>query len=279
MSATTAPHAATPHLTLPGLWRSEWIKFWTLRSTYWTLAATAVVFLGVIALVSLAIRSLNPADAGNLDTSLVPFSAAVQIATIPLLVLGALIITGEYSTGQIRSTFTAVPTRLRVLWTKGALLAVVTAVVSAVLVAVGAGISLAVTTGSKVHLDLHSHETLRILGGSVLYLVTITLFAFALGGLLRHPAVALATVLGLLLLVENIVAGVGLVWHPLQRISPFLPGSAGSRITASQGQIDMLNQQNVYGIHLTAWEGYGLLVAWVVVILAFAAVRLRSTDA
>ena len=275
MSATVAD----PHVTLPRLWRSEWIKFWTLRSTYWTLAATAVVFLGVIALVSLAVRSLSPDDAGGVDTALVPFTAAVQIATIPLLVLGALIITGEYSTGQIRSTLTAVPTRLPVLWTKAALLAAVTLVVSAVLVAVGAAISLAVTTGSKVHLDLGSHETLRILAGSVLYLVTITLFAYALGALLRHPAVALATVLGLLLLVENIVAGVSFVWHPLQRISPFLPGSAGSRITSSQAQIDALNQQNVYGIHLTAWEGYGLLVAWVVVILAFAAIRLRSTDA
>lgn len=279
MSAATAPHVTTPHLTLPHLWRSEWIKFWTLRSTYWTLAATAVVFLGVIALVSLAIRSLNPEDAGGIDTALVPFAAAVQIATIPLLVLGALIITGEYSTGQIRSTLTAVPSRLPVLWVKGALLAAVTAVVSAVLVAAGAGISLAVTTGSTVHLDLGSAETLRILGGSVLYLVTIALFAFALGGLLRSPAVTLATVLGLLLLVENIVSGVSLAWHPLQRISPFLPGSAGSRITASQSQIDMLNQQNVYGIHLTAWEGYGVLVAWVAVVLAFAAVRLRSTDA
>ena len=165
------------------------------------------------------------------------------------------------------------------LWIKGALLAVVTLVVSAVLTAVGAGVSLAVTAGSDVHLELGNHETQRILVGSVLYLVTITLFAFALGGLLRNPAVALATVLGLLLLVENIVSGVSIVWHPLQRIAPFLPGQAGSRITASQTQIDMLNQQNVYGIHLTAWEGYGILVAWVVVILVFAAVRLRSTDA
>jgi ABC-2 type transport system permease protein len=271
--------SAEQHVTVPRLWRSEWIKFWTLRSTYWTLAATALVFLGVIALVSLPIRSLDPADAGGLDTALLPFTVAVQIATIPLLVLGALIITGEYSTGQIRSTLTAVPTRLPVLWIKGALLAAVTFVVSAVPVAVGAGVTLAITAGSRAHLDLGSHETQRILLGSVLYLVTITLFSFALGGLLRHPAVALATVLGLLLLVENIVSGVSTVWHPLQRIAPFLPGQAGSRITASQTQIDLINQQNVYGIHLSAWEGYGILVAWVVVILAFAAVRLRSTDA
>ncbi len=271
--------SADQHVTLPRVWRSEWIKFWTLRSTYWTLSATAVVFLGVIALVSLATRSLKAADTGGIDVSLIPFSAAVQIATIPLLVLGALIVTGEYSTGQIRSTLTAVPSRLPVLWIKGALLAAVTFVVSAVLVAVGAGVALAVTAGSAVHLDLGNHETLRILIGSVLFLVTITLFAFALGALLRHPAVALATVLGLLLLVENIVSGVSIVWHPLQRIAPFFPGSAGSRITSSQAQIDRLNQQNVYGIHLTAWEGYGILVAWVVVILVFAAVRLRSTDA
>ena len=117
-AAVTDTHAADrpagPHLTLPHLWRSEWVKFWSLRSTYWTLAATSVVFLGVIALVSLAQRSQHMENAAGLDATLIPFVAAVQIATIPLLVLGALIVTGEYSTGQIRSTFTAVPAYLQV---------------------------------------------------------------------------------------------------------------------------------------------------------------------
>ena len=271
--------AANSNVTLPRLWRSEWIKFWTLRSTYWTLASTAVVFLGVIALVSLALRNLAGPESQAVDVALLPFSVAVQIATIPLLVLGALTIAGEYSTGQIRSTLTAAPTRLPVLWTKGGLLAVVTLVLGAVLVAAGTGITRLVTSGSTIRLDLGSSETVRILIGSVLYLATITLFAYALGALLRNPAVALATVLGLLLLVENIVSGVSLVWHPLQRIAPFLPGSAGSRITTASTQLDTINQANVYGIHLSAWEGYGILVAWVLLILAFAAVRLRTTDA
>ena len=282
-AAVTDTHAADrpagPHLTLPHLWRSEWVKFWSLRSTYWTLAATSVVFLGVIALVSLAQRSQHMENAAGLDATLIPFVAAVQIATIPLLVLGALIVTGEYSTGQIRSTFTAVPGRLSVLWTKGALLTVVTLVVGAVLVVAGTGVALAVTSGSQVHLDLGDHETLRVLGGSVLYLAAITLFAFALGALLRNSAVALATVLGFLLLIENIVSGVSLVWHPLQRIAPFLPGGAGQRITETNAQIATVDQANVYGIHLTAWEGYGVLVAWVAVILVAAAIRMRSTDA
>ena len=90
---------------------------------------------------------------------------------------------------------------------------------------------------------------------------------------------ALATVLGFLLLVETIISGVGQVWHPLQRIAPFLPGSAGGRIIDTDAEIAITNQANVYGIHLSAWQGYGVLVAWVVVILAFAAIRLRTQDA
>ena len=43
--------------------------------------------------------------------------------------LGVLFVTGEYSTGMIRSTFAAVPKRLPVLWAKLVVFVAVTAVV------------------------------------------------------------------------------------------------------------------------------------------------------
>ena len=54
------------------------------------------------------------ADRHPLDIAL----AGVNVAQLAIAVLGVLLISGEYSTGSIRSTFTAVPKRLPVLWAK-----------------------------------------------------------------------------------------------------------------------------------------------------------------
>ena len=63
--------------------------------------------------------------------------AGVNVAQLAIAVLGVLVITGEYSTGMIRSTLIAVPKRLPVLWAKTVVFAVVTFVlmVPAVLIA------------------------------------------------------------------------------------------------------------------------------------------------
>lgn len=281
MTTTTAPTTVTPTARVTGihLLRSEWIKLWSLRSTYWTLPITAVVFLGVVTLLSFALRGQDAADAAQFGIGYVPFQAAVQTAMTPLLVLGALNVAGEYSTGQIRSSILAAPRRLSVLWSKGAVLIGVTLVVTAVLVGAAVAINAAVTNGTQIALDFGEAEAQRIVVGNVLYLTTITAFAFALGGLLRHPAAAMATVLGLLLVVENIVSGVSMVWRPMQAIAPFLPGQAGSRVIQPDSQIASLNEANTYGIHLGPWEGYAVLVGWVILALTFAALRLRTRDA
>lgn len=54
--------------------------------------------------------------------------------------LGVLVLTGEYTTGMIRSTLAAVPRRLPVLWAKGVVLAVSIFVVSSVAVALSLGV-------------------------------------------------------------------------------------------------------------------------------------------
>ena len=44
-------------------------------------------------------------------------------------------------------------------------------------------------------------------------------------------------------------------------------------------QIAQMQTGQTIGAQLTAWEGYGVLVAWVVVVLAVAAVLLKKRDA
>jgi ABC-2 type transport system permease protein len=119
--STAVRRSATHRVTFAHVLQSEWIKFWSLRSTLWTLASTVVVMAAVsyLAVFFTAREAFDPAgrpeDSALLvallhDPSVVLTGA--DLAKLVVAVLGVLIVTGEYSTGVIRSTLTAVPKRL-----------------------------------------------------------------------------------------------------------------------------------------------------------------------
>jgi ABC-2 type transport system permease protein len=166
------------------------------------------------------------------------------------------------------------------LWAKGVVLAASIFVVSSVAVAVSLGIMQLILGAKGQAPDLGDADTVRVLVGVPLYLTAIALFAFSIGAVLRHSAGALATVIGLLLVIENLFL---FPWKPFQLISPFLPGTAGSRIMTPQAQIDLMSQaaraQGSASAVLTPWQGYGVLLAWVAILLTVAAVLLRRRNA
>lgn len=214
--------AGTVRLTFPRIVRSEWIKFRTLRSTMWMLASAVVVIVGIVVLFSLMITSNSGGgrDHGTVgpETSIVAFSIAAGIAQLAVAVLGVLVITGEYTTGMIRSTLAAVPRRLPALWAKGVVLAASIFVVTAIAVVASLGVMQLFLGSRGLAPDLGKSETIRILIGTVLYLTAIALLAFAIGALLRHSAGALATVMGLLLVLPTLTS---IPCKPLQLIAPF----------------------------------------------------------
>ena len=276
----SGPAAAVPAvrrpprgLTFPGILRSEWIKTWSLRSTVWSLAIAIVLMTGTTALVAWG-ASTDPV-AGELSAAELVGPGA-YFAQLVLAVLGVLTITGEYSTGQIRSTIASVPRRTPALVAKAIVLAVVAALTTLVGVVTGtlAGMPFHDTLG--VTLDLSDGETLRMLGGLPLYLAGIALLGFAIGALVRSSPGALGIVLGLLLVVEQVVAAIPLAFF--DRLEPFLPSNAGSRLITSQESLDALNAASI-GADLGAWQGYGVLLAWVAVLTVLAAVLLRRRDA
>ncbi len=265
-------------VTFAGTTASEWIKFRTLRSTIWTLIVTMVLLVGVSVLA--AWGSANElVDAGNaqggMDTAQL-LSAGYQLAQLGLAVLGVLIITGEYSTGMVRSTFAAVPRRVPVLWAKALVLTVVVLVVTVVSMALSymATIPFHDTLGAT--LDLSDAETLRMTAGLPLYLAAIGLLAFTVGALVRHSAGALAGVIALLLVIENVLMLIP--FRVIELISPFLPTTAGRRVLFDSEMITTVNAATD-GAHLTPWQGYAVLVAWVLGLLALATVLLRRRDA
>jgi ABC-2 type transport system permease protein len=211
-AGTASVRRSTTHgITFARVLHAEWIKFWSLRSTLWTLASTVVVMAAVryIAVFFTAKDAFDPTtkpqDAAVLvamlrDPSIVLTGA--DLAKLALAVLGVLIITGEYTTGMIRSTLTAVPTGTPALWAKALVLAAVTALTSAFAALISWLVALPTLHAHHAALDFGDPQTRRILLGGVLYLVAIALLAFAIGAIVRVSAGALATVLGLLLVVE-----------------------------------------------------------------------------
>ena len=113
MSAVTldAP-VARGHVTQGRVVRSEWTKLWSLRSTRWSLLATVVCMAGFGLLVAAVQMSrwsmLDARDIARFDSIDIAVSGR-NLAQLAVGVLGVLVITGEYSTGMIRASLTAVP--------------------------------------------------------------------------------------------------------------------------------------------------------------------------
>ncbi|GHS87753.1 ABC transporter permease [Actinomycetota bacterium] len=278
-ATVTAPvrprSAGTVHLSFPRLVRSEWIKFWTVRSTLWVLPITVLSMVGISFLVAYFSSNLLDGDEAATVDGVTWLVQGVGFAQLAIVVIAALTITGEYSTGMIRTTLTTEPRRLPALWAKLTVIVPVTFLVTTV----GALLSWAVTAPvvpDGYSVDLGDGEQLRAFVGVPLYMSGIALLAFAVGALLRHSAAALATVLGLLLVIETVFSAIPATFF--REVSPFLPGTAGSRILYNQATLDMMSEDST-GTVLGPWAGYGVLIAWGLVALAAAAVLLRRRDA
>ena len=293
MSTLTAPpdtagaaQRATAHrVTFRRVLHSEFIKFWSLRSTVWTVGATVVLMAAVSWLaVFFTARdaydpSTRPQDAAVLMSVLHDPSVILtgtELVKLVVAVLGVLIITGEYTTGAVRSTFTAVPRRLPALWAKAVVLVAVTAVAAAVSEALAWAVAWPTLQAHDATLHLAAPETQRILLGGVLYLAALSLLAFAIGAIVRISAGALATVVGLLLVVEVLFRTLPADFF--RTVSPFLPATAGHQLLVTQASIDQARAAGTAPV-LDPWIGFGVMSVWIAVLLLVAAVLLRRRDA
>jgi ABC-2 type transport system permease protein len=249
--------------------RSEWTKLRTLPSSAWSLLAAAVLIVGFGALYS-GVRVTrpprDPAAIASFDPTAVSLSG-LQLAQLAIGVLGALLITGEYATGTIRTSFAAVPRRLPVLWGKaiGYALAVLALCVPATFAAFLVGQSIL----SSEHLDTTLSQpgaAWAVLGGA-LYLAVVGLLGLGLGALLRSTAAAVGALFGLLFAPQILVGFLPSTWS--DHIYGYLPAPAGIAVTNLRPD----------PISLAPWTGFGVFCLYTAILLALAAWRLRRQDA
>ena len=252
---------------------SELTKFRTLRSTKWTLATAVVLMIGIGALLSAVQASqYHPAPGGVPDPNAVhPIATSLQgamFAVVAFGVLGVLLMSGEYATGMIRASLTAVPRRLPVLWAKLAVFAGVIFAVSLVTSFISFYVGQAILSSHHLSVSITAPGALRSVVGAALYLTVAGLTGVALGALFRNTAAGI-----------SVFAGVFFVLPPLffllptsiaDHVAQYLPSNAGEVVWGGARQLNF---------PLAPWTGFALLCGYTAVIIGFAAWRLHRTDA
>ncbi|MPV38098.1 ABC transporter permease subunit [Georgenia subflava] len=275
MNPSRPPSAVDARLTFGGVLRGEWIKLLSLRSTWWTLGITVVIMTLFALLQATSVQFLmdQPEMAGMEEFTMhgaEVVTAGYQFGMVTIAVLGALLMTGEYSTGMIRSTFAAVPARLPVLAAKAIALTVVTIAVAVVSLALSYLVSMPILSGYDLVPALDDPDTWQVFGGMVFFLVMVALLSLGLGAVLRHTAGTITAVLGLLLLLPIALQFISLDW--VQDVLTYLPLSAATAFLAVNPAFSMSGE-------LTPWQGAGIVAAYTVVALVAGAISLRRRDA
>jgi ABC-2 type transport system permease protein len=185
--------------------RMERIKLGSVRSTWWLAIASVVAMAATGAGVGLGYRSHTPiaTTAQILNNSL----AGAIAAQLLLGALGVLMVTGEYGTGMIRSTFAAVPRRGVVLAAKAFVCGGVALTIG--LVASFAGYlsgQLAIRGTDIPTASLGDGPVLRAVLMTGVYLGAMALIGAGLGVILRHSGGAIGLLFALMF-VPSIAAG------------------------------------------------------------------------
>jgi ABC-2 type transport system permease protein len=211
---------------------SEWTKFVSLRSTRWSLGvgmlltiALPIVFAAVTASYWAHMSAAERADRHPLDIAL----AGVNVAQLAIAVLGVLVISGEYSTGMIRSSLIAVPKRLPVLWAKIAVYAAVSFILTLPAVIIAFFASQAILSRHHIlQISFGDPGVARSVLGGALYVTLVGIFALGIGTILRNTAGGIAAFAGIFFVIPPLMNILPTSWN--NAVSQYLPSEAGRQL-------------------------------------------------
>lgn len=271
---------------------SEWIKFRSLRSTWWSIGTALLISIGLGILFS-NLRGNDLASHGGFDPDQTALSLrGFYLAQLAVGVLGVLYVTGEYSTGMIRATLSAVPRRVPVWAAKIAVFAVaifVITLIAAFIAFLGGqavlsgyhvrgvfipgtkgGVAFSAGSAATVHslgVSISHSGAVRAIFGAALYMVGVGLLGLGCGFIIRNAGGAIAALFGLLLVLPLLAQALpsSLQQH-LTKYLPLLAGTAGMNTVSSTDQ-------------LSPWMGLGVFALYVIAALGAGMVVLRRRDA
>lgn len=255
-------------VTLRHVLRSEWTKLYSLRSTRWALFIAALLTTGFPLLFATILVTRHHPEHGHHHSPIEVASAGVNVSQLAIATLGVLLISSEYSTGMIRATFAAVPTRLPVLWAK-------LAVYSALCFLLMLPCMIIAFFASQRILDrkhflqisfTHPGVARAVIGGAV-YLMLVGAFALALGAIVRSTAGGISAFAAIFFVIPPLLNIIPSSWN--DAIAPWLPDSAARAVF-----------QFTHDSHsLSPGSGAAVFCGYTVLAVAIAAMLLVRRDA
>ncbi|MFI8433491.1 ABC transporter permease [Streptomyces sp. NPDC079020] len=259
-----APVRLAYRITPARVLRSEWHKLWSLRSTWVTVISASALILGI----GLIMGGTYTSGGGDSDVDTVVLTLyGTLLGQLCIAVLGILVTAGEYSTGMIRASLTAVPRRLPVLWAKAAVFAV--SAFSAMFVT-------ALITFSAAQLFLHDTDqaaslgdpgVLRAVAGNSAGITLLSLVALGLGALFRSVPGAIGAFIGGVMIVPEILGMIP--YETVESAIAYFPTQAAGALGSAAPLPDAASP----GTALFA------LCLWAAAVLGVAALLLRRRDA
>jgi ABC-2 type transport system permease protein len=258
---------------LGGTLRSEFTKIRSVRSTYWTLLVLLVVSVGIGAAITAGTAAnwsrMSPSSQASFDPTQASVAGLFYLGQLVIVVLGAMTLTAEYSTGMIRTSLTAMPRRSVVYAAKAIVFAVVALVVTFVAAFISFFLGQALLSSTHDTATLSQPNVLRAVVGSALYVTLCGLFAFAAGAILRHTAGAITSVIGVLFVIPILVHLLPQSWY--QDVVRWLPDAAGRALSVTVGP----PPPNLF----SAWTQFAVFAVYTAILLVVGAVLFRKRDA
>ncbi|MCK0117656.1 hypothetical protein BCE75_10274 [Isoptericola sp. CG 20/1183] len=201
-------------------------------------------------------------------------TGSVGVATLCMLILGALAGTTDFRTGGIVPTALVVPSRTRVLLGKVGATAAAAATIGAGLALVSAlGLASALLTAPGTGLALGAGDVLGIWARGLCVLVAFAWLGLGVGILVRGQVAAVVVVVAVAFVEPMVQTVVALLSGGSSAVS-WMPLTLGALASTGQGAAGLLGDAGTIGV-AAALAG---LAAWVVVVLGSGAVTFRRRD-
>ncbi|MEU8629233.1 ABC transporter permease [Streptomyces sp. NPDC048669] len=255
---------------------AEWLKTWSLRSTPWLYVSTALAVIAFNAGTAYDHYKYWYEYDGQSRTSFIAngiplvdaFTAnSAMVLVLALAAIGAVSVTGEYGTGLIRTTFTAVPARRSVMAAKVLVLASVTTVFGALVAAASFASTQAILAGRNASVSLDHPDALRVIAASALLAPVAALAGLAIGTVIRHTGGSVVGCVVVLLLLPVVLSERR---HLTAVLLHTLPFSAWERLTSTA----MQRSHDLFPWTIAgAWTVYALWAVAAGAVTVFAAHR------
>lgn len=265
---TTSPTPQSRHIGQdadqgpgPGrLMLAEWTKLRSLRSTWWTLGLAVLMGLGLASMIAYSLRAGADPSEGLAADSTNAVLAGTGFAALALGVLGALQISGEYTTGTMSVSLIAVPRRWPVLAAKAAVLA-----------AVVAPLALAMSTAALLIGDALADGGMALsweaILGNTAYVTAVALLGLGLATLVRSTAMSITLLVTVVFVLPPLLPL--LPWNWMDTVAEYFPTAAGASLTTTVPGVATLGDA----------PAIATLAAWALIPMTAGAVLLTRRDA